>query len=74
MRTRITALLLLLLAAPAVAISDFWAKKDFTRWSERECRKLLEDSPWAKRYTMRQILIEPLQTDSTERAREHTTR
>jgi len=26
----------------------FWAKKDWRQWSERECRKILEDSPWAR--------------------------
>ncbi len=26
-----------------------WAKKDWKRWSADECKKVLEDSPWARR-------------------------
>lgn len=50
--------------------TEFWDKKEYREWSERECRKLLEDSPWARTYTLSRVLIEPLQTPSTERARE----
>lgn len=39
-----------LIVSPAQA-QEFWEKKDYRRWSERECRKLLENSPWAKRRT-----------------------
>lgn len=49
---------------------NFWDTKDYRKWSEKECRKLLESSPWANEYTITQILIEPLQNASTERARE----
>ena len=49
---------------------DFWHKKEYRQWSEKDCRKLLEDSPWAKRYTLSQTLIEPLENASSERARE----
>jgi hypothetical protein len=41
-------LLLLLLASVAAAQSkDYWESKDYRQWTEKECRKLLEDSPWA---------------------------
>ncbi|HET9401602.1 MAG TPA: hypothetical protein VFO34_11700 [Candidatus Acidoferrales bacterium] len=36
-------------ATLAAKADDFWAKKDSTQWSKDECRKLLTDSPWAKR-------------------------
>jgi len=49
---------------------EFWQKKDYRQWSERECRKLLENSPWARSYIVSQVLIEPLETPGTERARE----
>lgn len=49
---------------------DFWLKKDYQQWSERECRKLLEDSPWGQSYTLSQTLIEPLSTSSIEGAGE----
>jgi hypothetical protein len=38
------------LAVPARA--QFWKKKDYHHWSEKECRKLLSDSPWAKTFTV----------------------
>lgn len=68
-----SALVLMALSLGSLAASqggEFWQKKAYRQWSEKECRKLLEDSPWAKSYTLTQILIEPLQTNSTERARE----
>jgi hypothetical protein len=58
----------------AIQGGEFWHKKEYQQWSERECRKLLEDSPWGQSYTLSQTLIEPLSTPSTdgagERARE----
>lgn len=51
---------------------EFWEKKDYRQWTERECRQLLEDSPWARSYTLSQVIIEPLSTPSSERAREAT--
>lgn len=38
-----------LLAGAALAAADFWEEKDFTSWSDREVRRMLTDSPWAKR-------------------------
>jgi hypothetical protein len=29
--------------------ADFWEKKEFTSWNDKEVEKLLKDSPWAKR-------------------------
>jgi hypothetical protein len=28
-----------------------WAKKDWTQWSKDDCKKVLEDSPWAQRWS-----------------------
>lgn len=41
----------LLLLATAFA-ADFWEKKDYKQWSQAECKKLLEDSPWAKPFNV----------------------
>ncbi len=41
------------LAMVTYAADDFWVKKDWKEWSAAECKKMLEDSPWAKR-----ILVE----------------
>lgn len=37
----------LIFSLSAVMGADFWETKDFTQWSDRECAKLLSNSPWA---------------------------
>lgn len=37
-----------LLVSLAASAAEFWEKKKYTEWSEKECRKLLSDSPWAQ--------------------------
>ncbi len=44
----------LLLFATAFA-ADFWEKKEYKQWSQSECKKLLEDSPWAKQFTLSSV-------------------
>lgn len=43
------------LVAAALAIASYaqgpWAKKDWKQWSKDDCKKILEDSPWARRWT-----------------------
>jgi len=64
-------LLIALLCVPAAAQSkDFWQTKDYRQWNEKECKKLLEDSPWAQDYTFTRTMIEPLQRATGERAGE----
>jgi hypothetical protein len=47
--TRITILApVILLAFCAIAASAQWNKKPYTEWSDREARKLLDDSPWGQ--------------------------
>jgi hypothetical protein len=48
MTNRVAALALaaLLLPVPGSA-QGFWAKKPFDQWSKNDCKKMLEDSPWA---------------------------
>jgi hypothetical protein len=41
------------LAVLTASADDFWVKKDWHTWTTADCRKLLEDSPWAHR-----VLIE----------------
>src|SRR5512135_3180796 len=38
---------LFILSQTAVMGADFWEAKDYTKWSDKECAKLLTDSPWA---------------------------
>lgn len=64
-------LLLLLLGYVAAAQSkDFWEKKDYRQWTEKECHKLLEDSPWAVNYSISQIFFDRVVTDTTDRERQ----
>lgn len=62
---------LLFLASVAAAQSkDYWVKKDYRQWTAIECRKLLEDSPWANLHNVSQVFIDLIQTDSTARERQ----
>jgi hypothetical protein len=49
MRRNATIVLVILGLALATGADDFWVKKDWKTWSKAECKKMLEDSPWAKR-------------------------
>jgi hypothetical protein len=37
------------LAVLTVSADDFWVKKNWKDWTASDCKKLLEDSPWARR-------------------------
>lgn len=70
-------LALCLCSVAAAQGKEFWDKKDYKQWNERECRKLLEDSPWAKTYTLSQVYVTPLsstENDAQTRAREDNPR
>jgi len=53
-----------LLAGAALLAADFWEEKDFTTWSDGEVRKMLTDSPWAKRVN---IVMGALRDESASR-------
>jgi hypothetical protein len=40
------------LAVGGLLAADFWEKKKFTEWDEKEVAKMLNDSPWAKSFTV----------------------
>jgi hypothetical protein len=49
------AVVLLALSGISLAASqagEFWSKRAYRQWSEKECRKLLEESPWAQKHTL----------------------
>ena len=50
-KTMVCAALALLVASGAAGAAESWEKKNYKTWSEKECRKLLADSPWAKEHT-----------------------
>ncbi len=67
-RTLTNFLAVLLLASVAASAAEFWEKKDYRRWSEKDCRKMLQNSPWAKQRIFSQVHITPLGAGSaTER-------
>lgn len=41
---------ILSLAVLAVQADDFWVKKDWTKWSKDDVNKMLQDSPWSKKW------------------------
>ena len=44
---------ILFLAAALTAFgADFWEKKEFNKWSQKDCSKMLTNSPWAKDVTI----------------------
>jgi len=43
--------LLTIVLATAIFAQGPWAKKDWKQWSKDDCKKVLEDSPWAQRWT-----------------------
>jgi hypothetical protein len=67
-------ILLLLVSVGAAQSNDYWEKKDYRQWTDRECRKLLEDSPWANLHTVSKVFIDPIHVDSTSRERQSNPR
>jgi hypothetical protein len=45
-------LTLLLITIPIALGADFWEKKDYKEWKDRDCVKMLTNSPWAKSYNI----------------------
>lgn len=43
--------LLTIVLATASFAQGPWARKDWKQWSKDDCKKVLEDSPWAQRWT-----------------------
>lgn len=74
MPLRCVAILSVLLAGmPAAAqAQDFWVTKNYKTWTEKECRKMLADSPWAKTRVIGKAVLQELATRTLERARENT--
>lgn len=52
MKTTCRVLLAACAACAAVWGAGFWEKTEFTHWSGKEVQKMLNNSPWAKRFTI----------------------
>jgi hypothetical protein len=68
--TRPFLLTLLLTCLASAQSKDFWEKKDYKQWTDKECHKLLEESPWATSYTVSEIFFDRVVTDTTDRERQ----
>jgi len=42
---------MLTLAILSARAEDFWVKKNWKQWSKEECTKILQDSPWTKKWS-----------------------
>ena len=67
---RVSQAILCLLAAASAHAQGFWQKKDYQKWSKDEVREVLRDSPWARTYTVGQVLIQALQENAAVSGRE----
>jgi len=45
----------LFLAGFAPAHAQFWEKKEYRQWSQADCKKMLEDSPWAHKFSVVEV-------------------
>lgn len=63
MNLKIAGLVLVLLMGSTVQAGEFWLEKDYRQWSVSECRKLLQDSPWARSYSLTRTYIEFMQRE-----------
>ncbi len=52
MRKALCFISVIFLAGSAAIGADFWENKQYEKWSQKECNKLLEDSPWARDFTL----------------------
>ena len=49
--------LLLLTASIAIAGKEFWETKDYKEWAQKDCAKLLIDSPWAQKFELTSVQV-----------------
>ncbi len=68
-RMAIVALAALAVAGVARA-EDFWVKKEWKSWSANECKKLLEDSPWARKWGRSEVREVPFGRPTSGTGRE----
>lgn len=56
--------LLLLASLAPLSGAEFWEKKKFTQWNEKEVQKMLSDSPWTQDFQDADVHIDPLERPS----------
>ncbi|HEX9761277.1 MAG TPA: hypothetical protein VGA40_10170 [Candidatus Acidoferrales bacterium] len=65
MKNRIATCAILLLAAAVAAPAQVWDKKEHTKWSKNDCQRILENSPWATKFTLTETRQEAFVADSS---------
>lgn len=50
-------ILLVGLATLTVRPEGFWVKKDWKEWTKNDCSKMLQDSPWAKKWSRNVVIL-----------------
>ncbi len=53
-----------LVTVGVLGFSDFWKDKPYTKWTEKEVRTLLNDSPWAKSTTLRKPILKQIRRET----------
>ena len=48
-------LTLIFSSIPTAQSKDFWEKKEYKEWSQKECSKMLTDSPWVEKHEVTSI-------------------
>ena len=46
---------MLLFACTAIQAKDFWELKPYNEWTDKECEKMLQNSPWAREINLQGI-------------------
>lgn len=64
MKRTVGFVLALFLAVAAFGGSDFWADKPYSKWSAKDVRKLLSESPWGKTTTLRKPVIQQVHRET----------
>ena len=49
--------ILLLVLVPTILGQDYWKGKSYREWSEKECREMLQNSPWSRDFTVTDVVI-----------------
>lgn len=57
MRRYFAIILMAGLAALTVRSDGFWVKKDWKDWSKGDCNKVLQDSPWTKKWSKSVLIL-----------------
>jgi len=70
MRRSFAIILLIVIAAITARSESFWVKKDWREWSKGDCNKMLQDSPWAKKWSKSVVILGAASAGRSGAARE----